>query len=83
MAFKVGRCLLQYRLAEAGMTQQELAEKINMKPQQISDYAANRYVMSLRNAKTISHAIGCHIDDLYEWVEIPPTQRKRRGRLKG
>jgi DNA-binding XRE family transcriptional regulator len=82
MAFKVGRCLLQQRLAEARMTQQELAEKIDMKPQQLSDYAANRYTMSLRNARTIAHALGCHIDDLYEWIEIPPKQRKRRRRQK-
>ncbi|QDX93595.1 XRE family transcriptional regulator [Brevibacillus laterosporus] len=79
MTFKVGRCRLYERLQLAGMTQTELAEKIHMKRQQVSDYANNRNVMSLSNAKAIAHTLGCQIDDLYEWVEIPPSERNRNN----
>jgi DNA-binding XRE family transcriptional regulator len=68
-AYKVGRCLLQKRLNEIVMTQQQLSEKIHMPKQQISDYATNRKRMSLGTAKTIADALNCTIDDLYEWVK--------------
>ncbi|WP_088832606.1 helix-turn-helix transcriptional regulator [Paenibacillus tyrfis] len=67
MAYKPGRCLLHFRLKEVGMTPQDLADRIQMPRQQISDYANDRYKMGLANAKTIAMAIGCSIDDLYEW----------------
>ncbi|WP_240470132.1 helix-turn-helix transcriptional regulator [Brevibacillus laterosporus] len=79
MTFKVGRCRLFERLKIADMTQADLAEKIQMKRQQLSDYANNRNVMSLSNARSIAHALGCHIDDLYEWIEIPPSERNRNN----
>jgi transcriptional regulator with XRE-family HTH domain len=64
---KVGRCLLQKRLKDAKMTQQQLAEKTGISKQKISDYANNRIIMSLPTAKNIADAIGCFIDELYEW----------------
>lgn len=82
MTFKVGRCRLQECLRIAGLSQQELAAKVKMPAQQISDYANDRITMSLRNAKSIAHAIGCSIDNLYEWEQIPPSQRSRKRRQK-
>ncbi|KIL42047.1 hypothetical protein SD70_02350 [Gordoniibacillus kamchatkensis] len=80
MAYKVGRCLLQRRLQEAGMTQQDLANRINMSRQQVSDYATGvKNSMHLSTAKTIASAIGCSIDDLYEWIEIKPSKRSKRA----
>jgi Helix-turn-helix. len=76
--YKVGRCLLQQRLREIGMSQQELANKVNMPKQQISDYANDRVVMSLKSAKNIASAINCAIEDLYEWIPIDPPKRKRK-----
>jgi DNA-binding XRE family transcriptional regulator len=58
------------------MTQQELANKVRMSKQQISDYANNRVTMSLKNAKTIASALRCHIDDLYEWIPIEPKRKR-------
>jgi transcriptional regulator with XRE-family HTH domain len=69
MAFKVGRCLLQKRLNQLGLTQQQLSDRINMPKQQVSDYATNRRRMSIETARTISSALKCKIEDLYEWVE--------------
>jgi plasmid maintenance system antidote protein VapI len=69
MGYRPGRCLLTRRLNEINKTQQWLSEKTDINKTQISDYANNRKVMSLSTAKTISVAIGCYIDDLYEFTK--------------
>lgn len=69
MGYVPGRCLLQRRLREIGKKQQWLSEVTGMTRSQISDYANNRKLMSLLSAKTIAAAIGCHIDDLYEFLK--------------
>lgn len=63
----VGRCRLPELLAQRGLNQQELCFRTKIPAQQISDYANGRRVMSLKTAKTISGALGCRIEDLYEW----------------
>jgi DNA-binding XRE family transcriptional regulator len=65
-----GKCLLLRRLKECEMSQIDLSEKIHMNPRQINAYIKNRKFMSLTTAKTIANAIGCTIDDLYEWEHI-------------
>lgn len=69
MAFKVGRCLLRYRLHDAKMSQTDLAIKARMSRTRINDYVHNRREMTLGTAKTIAKILRCHIDDLYEWIE--------------
>lgn len=66
MKFELGRCLLQERLAEAGMTGEELAQALQYKRELLSDYMDNKRVMPLKNAISIAHTIGCTVDDLYE-----------------
>lgn len=70
--YRSGRCLLDLRLKEAGMTRSELVEKSGISRQNISDYATNRRSMSLTTAKNIATLLFCQIEDLYEWV---PTRR--------
>jgi len=77
MAYKVGRCLLSHHLRRIGMTPQELASRLHMPISQISDYCNDRKIMGLKNAKSIASVVGCTIDELYEWVLIKPTERKR------
>lgn len=70
MRYKVARCRLRELLAERGITQDDLARKIDMKDTQISayvNYSRTHHVMSLGIAKTIAAAINVSIDDLYEW----------------
>ncbi|OZB90095.1 helix-turn-helix domain-containing protein [Paenibacillus sp. XY044] len=67
MGYKPGRCLLSQRLKEINKNQQWLSEKTSISKTQISDYANNRKVMMIWTAKTIAEAIGCYIDDLYEF----------------
>lgn len=70
MTYTVGRCLLRELLHTRDMTQVELAEKLNVKPQQIQHYIQGNRVMSLKVAKNISVILNCDIDNLYEWVEV-------------
>lgn len=70
MAYKVGRCLLRYRLQEMDMTQQELADTLQIKVQQINKYVLNRQKMSIEVAGNIATLLKCHIEDLYDWHEV-------------
>lgn len=78
MAYKAGRCLLKKLLRARGISQRDLADRAGMSESQVSQYATNKQVMNLDTAKTIAAAIGCHIDDLYEWIKVPRRQRTSR-----
>lgn len=67
MAYRVGKCLLRYRLQDKGMTQLDLSIKMGIKVQQINKYVLDKQLMSIQVAKNISDTLGCHIEDLYEW----------------
>lgn len=64
-----GRCLLKRRLKEAGMRQVDLAIKTGYSVQAISNYALNRSYMSPEVMYTISKAVYCKMEDLYEWKQ--------------
>ena len=51
------------------MTQQELADQLDITVQQINKYVLNRQKMSYETAYNISKKINCHMDELYEWIE--------------
>lgn len=70
MAYKVGRCLLRYKLHDKDMTQLELAEMLGITVQQINKYVLDKQKMSIEVAGNIAFILGCHIEDLYEWVGI-------------
>jgi len=66
----VGRCLLRELLHRADMDQVDLANKMNVTPQQINKYVKNTQGMSLEVARNISLILKCNIEDLYEWIEV-------------
>jgi plasmid maintenance system antidote protein VapI len=68
MGYYPGRCLLARRLKEIGKSQQWLTDATGISKSQISDYVTNRRIMSLPTAMTISKAVKCSMDDLYEFV---------------
>ena len=70
LANKVGRCLLRELLHRADMEQIDLANKMNVTPQQINKYVKNKQGMSLEVARNISLILKCNIEDLYEWNEV-------------
>lgn len=69
MELRAGKCLLPDRLRERGLTQQWLADKINRTRQQVSDYCTGRRTMSLNTACMVARAVGCTIEELYEWEQ--------------
>lgn len=70
LAYKVGKCLLLEILQSAGMTQTDLATRMDIKVQQINKYVHERQKMSYEVAKNISVILNCRMDDLYEWIEV-------------
>ena len=62
----VGRCLLNERLDEKGWTQQHLADKTGFDFRQVSLWATNERVMSIKNLFIVANAIGCDPRALYE-----------------
>lgn len=52
------------------MTQNELADRLNITVQQINKYVMNKQKMSLPVAKNVSVVLNCKIEDLYEWIEV-------------
>jgi transcriptional regulator with XRE-family HTH domain len=67
--YEVGRCRLKTLLRERNIQQKDLADKLNMSKQQINDYiSGHTSTMSLKTAKNIASALGCHIEELYEWT---------------
>jgi len=70
LAYKVGRCLLRELLRDRDMTQLDLANKLQVSEQQINKYVNNRQKMHIQVAKNVASIFNCHIDDLYEWIEV-------------
>lgn len=66
----LGKCLLSYRLAERGLSQQDLADKLGTTRQQINDWSSGRKKMSLPTAKLVADELNTTIDSLYEWIII-------------
>lgn len=64
-----GRCLLQDLLNRIDMTQADLARKTKIHPRMISHYASDTKRMHVDAMRAISKAIGCHMEDLYEWID--------------
>jgi putative transcriptional regulator len=77
--YKVGRCRIQELLDARGMTQQQLADMTGMSKQYVNDKIRNRgkHGMWIDSAKTISRALNCSIEDLYEW--IPDQEAKGKS----
>lgn len=65
--YKVGTCLLPDLLKRRGMTQTELASRLNVTRQRVNALANNREKMSLETAYTIAKILQCEMEDLYTW----------------
>lgn len=70
MKIELGNCLLHVRLAEAGITQEELAHTLRYKPERQADFIENRRIMPLKTAISISETIGCGVKELYELIAV-------------
>ncbi|MCA0756005.1 helix-turn-helix transcriptional regulator [Paenibacillus sp. N4] len=66
MKRELGGCLLEQRLAERGMSRQELASALLMKPERIDDYIENKRIMPLKTAISVADTLHCDVRELYE-----------------
>lgn len=69
MAYSRGRCLLKPLLKKVGLTQTELAKRTGISREMIVKYIAGTAPIPMDKAKTISHVLGCNMEDMYEWIE--------------
>lgn len=68
--YKARKCRLSFILEQKKITQQELADNIGISKTRISDYVHNRRTMNISTLKTVSTALKCSMEELYEWQEI-------------
>lgn len=68
MKFELGRCLLQERLEERGMSREALAGALLYKPERLADYIENKRLMPLKTAISIADTVGCSVKELYELI---------------
>jgi len=67
MRLRIGKCLLQERLTDAGVTVSELAREMRVNPARLQDYMDNLRVMPLKTAASIAVTLSCNVLELYEW----------------
>ncbi|MDQ8736959.1 MULTISPECIES: helix-turn-helix transcriptional regulator [unclassified Paenibacillus] len=66
MRIELGSCLLEQRLAECGMSKEQLAATLRIRPERIVDYIDNKRIMPLKAAIAIADTVGCNVNSLYE-----------------
>jgi hypothetical protein len=70
LRIELGRCLLNERLLDAGMTLAELSAALRTKPERLLDYRDDKRIMPLKAAISIAGTIGCDIKSLYEIIPM-------------
>jgi len=66
-SYKVGRCRIPELCKKNGITQAELARRIGVTPQSITDYVSLRNLPNVERAKNIASYLHCDIEELYVW----------------
>jgi putative transcriptional regulator len=72
VALPIANQIRRLRFEHGEMTQSELAEKIGMTRQTIAAIEAGKYSPSLEAAFRIAHVFGASLDEVFQWVSIPP-----------
>lgn len=74
MALRKGRCRLPELLGD--MKPVALAKKMKVSESAVSRWINNEREMTYENAVLAARVLGCHAEDLYEWVEVPKGKRQ-------
>lgn len=69
MAYSRGRCLLQFWIDQAKITQAEYSRRSGRSKRVISHFCRNELVMKPEDIYTASKILGCRMEDLYVWIE--------------
>lgn len=67
--YKATRCRIKDLLYKKRDTQKDFADRIGVSEQWLSDKISMRGTMTMNSAKAISEALGCSMEELYEWEE--------------
>lgn len=59
------------------MTQQELADLIHVRKQQVNHYVTGRRTMSLKIAVNVASVLGCDVMELYEWIPVEVRDKRQ------
>lgn len=68
-SYKAKSCRIKELLYKKRMSQQEFADRIGVTKQWLNDKCQMRGTMTINLAMTVSKALGCSIEELYEWEE--------------
>jgi transcriptional regulator with XRE-family HTH domain len=80
MGFNPGKCRLTYWMRTKKITPTELADKVEMTVQEVSDYSHDRKKMTLGTAKAFSEALKVPIEELYDWTYTPSRKKRRQSK---
>jgi hypothetical protein len=81
LAYSRGGCLLQDLLDKADLTQAEYARRSFRDKRVISHFCNSERAMLPEDIYTASMILGCRMEDLYEWIEIPEPEWVGRGNI--
>ncbi|WP_423190960.1 helix-turn-helix transcriptional regulator [Bacillus haynesii] len=70
VTFKVGKCRIPELCSSRGIDQTQLAAKVGLTKQQITDYVSLRNKPSIERAYNLAKILGCSIEELYDWTEV-------------
>lgn len=79
---KIGERIRALRL-DAGMTQEELAQRIGLKKQNISRYENSRVEPNIRTAKRIAEALGVSLEEMVVGVSVSDVSLSSPGLVFG
>jgi putative transcriptional regulator len=65
----ITNCVRRLRFEHGEMTQQELADRIEMTRQTVAAIEQGKYSPSLEAAFRIARVFGRGVDDVFQWVE--------------
>ncbi|WP_412679085.1 helix-turn-helix transcriptional regulator [Brevibacillus borstelensis] len=68
MALRFGRCRLPELLKATRMSQTEFAKRLEVSDSFVSRVISGEKKLSLLKAREAALILGCHVDDLYEWI---------------
>ena len=70
----VGNHLRRLRFEHGEITQDALARRVGITRQTIIAIEGGRYAPSLELAMRLAHVFGLGVDDVFFWIEPPPTE---------
>lgn len=65
---RIGRSRLPELLVKAGKRQSQLADYLNVSESYVSQVISGKTRFSIINMKRTADFLGCHMDDLNEWI---------------